>query len=230
MNKKTTITFLIGIIFCMMLIYWYGSPDALLAVLKARYHALTLLVLQYPSVSRVMYCILYLIVTTVAFPGAAVLTIAGGAFFGLRDGILLTAFSATAGATILFLITRAIGKKIVEQRFPNFVALINNGFKQEGILYLLTLRLIPIIPFFVINLVCGITNISVQSYIILSFLGMLPGIIFYSYAGQTLTTINSLQELISWPILSMFILLACIPFLLMHSIRWYKRITYKEAP
>lgn len=227
MNKKTIIALLVCIILCMALLNWYGNPETLFMILKARYQTLSLFVSQHPSASRIIYCALYLMVATMAFPGAAVLTIAGGALFGLRDGIVLTTLCATAGATIAFLITRTFGKKLVEERFPTFVMFINNGFRKDGILYLLTLRLIPIIPFFVVNLVCGVTNISLQSYIIVSCFGMLPGVIFYTYAGQILATINSLHELISWPVIGTFIILACIPFLVVHSIRWYKQITYE---
>ena len=222
MHKKTLFLIcLFGI--CLALIYWYGNPSVLFTLLKQRHLALSGIVLRHPLSSRISYCIIYIVTAILALPGAAILTIAGGSLFGMRDGIVLTACASTVGATITFLMTRTFGKQNVEKQYPTQMHALNTMLKQEGALYLLTLRLIPIIPFFLINILSGVTNIPLTHYILISFIGMMPGIILYTYAGTVFASITSLGDLMSGPILGIFLLLALIPYLVVYCIRRYKK-------
>lgn len=159
------------------------------------------------------YFFLYVVSVALSLPGASVLTLAGGAVFGLVEGVVIVSFASTLGATLCLLGTRFVLRDWVERRFQAIHLRVQEGLEREGALYLFTLRLIPAVPFFAINLVFGLTRFSAIKFFWISQLGMLPGTIAYVNAGTQLGQIESPQDILSWPVILSFGLLAALPWL-----------------
>lgn len=170
------------------------------------------------------FFLIYILVTALSLPGAAVLTLAAGAFFGLLQGLVIVSFASSLGATLAFLSSRFILRESVEKKFTETFQKINQGIKKEGALYLVTMRLIPIFPFFVINLVMGLTKFSPFRFYFVSQLTMLPGTFVYVNAGGQLSKINSLKDVASFEVLVSFTLLGLFPFVAKGILNSYKRI------
>ena len=161
----------------------------------------------------IIYMLVYIAVTALSLPGAVIMTLAGGAIFGLLEGTIIISFASTIGATLAFLASRFILKDAVQRKFKDKLKAINEGVEKEGAFYLFTLRLIPAFPFFVINLVMGITPIKVKQFFFASQLGMLPGTIVYVNAGSQLATLDSLAGILSPVLILSFVLLGIFPFI-----------------
>jgi uncharacterized membrane protein YdjX (TVP38/TMEM64 family) len=159
------------------------------------------------------YMLIYIAVTALSLPGAAVMTLAGGALLGLVTGTVVISFASTIGATLAFLVSRFLLKDWVQDRFRAKLHTINQGIEKEGAYYLFTLRLVPVFPFFIINLVMGLTPISTRRFYLVSQLGMLPGTLVYVNAGTQLAQIDSLQGILSPGLLLSFALLGIFPLL-----------------
>lgn len=152
-----------------------------------------------------------MLVTGLSLPGAAVLTLAGGAVFGLGLGTLLVSFASSAGATIAFLLARTLLRQPVQQRFGARLAPIEAGLRRDGVLYLLSLRLVPVVPFFLVNVVMGLTPLPTRSFYLASQIGMLPGTLVYVNAGTQLAQLRSLEGILTPPLLLSLALLAAFP-------------------
>ncbi len=176
-----------------------------------------------PISTSLIYIAIYVVVVAFSFPGASVLTLAGGAIFGLYLGTFLVSISSTIGATLVFLGTRFLFKEFVKSRFQNQLQKLEEGFQKEGVFYLLTLRLIPIFPFFLINILMGLTRVTLAQYFYLSMVGMLPATIVYVNAGTQLSKIHSLKDVASPSILFSLFLLAFVPIILKYIIGSYKK-------
>ncbi|MEX1303389.1 MAG: TVP38/TMEM64 family protein, partial [Desulfotignum sp.] len=155
----------------------------------------------------------YITVTALSLPGAAVMTLAGGALFGLVTGTVVISFASTIGATLAFLVSRFLLKNWVQNRFKDKLHAINRGIERDGAFYLFTLRLVPVFPFFIINLVMGLTPIRTIRFYLVSQLGMLPGTLVYVNAGTQLAQIDSLKDIVSPGLLLSFALLGMFPLL-----------------
>lgn len=166
-----------------------------------------------PLQTALIYFLVYIAVTGLSLPGAAVLTLAGGAIFGLWWGLLIVSFASTLGATIAFLVSRLLLRDWVQSRFGKNLKAINQGIEKEGAFYLFTLRLVPIFPFFVINLLMGLTPIRVLQFFFVSQVGMLAGTLVYVNAGTQLAQIDSLSGILSPGLLLSFVLLGIFPLL-----------------
>ncbi|MEK6787032.1 MAG: TVP38/TMEM64 family protein [Nitrospirota bacterium] len=167
----------------------------------------------------------YVIVAGLSLPGAVILTLAGGFLFGAAMAALFVNVGATTGATLAFLTARYLLRDTVEQKFGKWLGPFQEGFAKNAFSYLLTLRLIPLFPFFVVNLVSGLTRVNVGTYVAATALGIIPGSFVYAYAGRQLGTINSLQEIASPNVIGAFVLLgllALVPVI-------YKRVAAKRA-
>ena len=175
------------------------------------------------------YFCIYVAAVTLQLPGAAVLTLAGGALFGFWTGIIVVSFASTIGATLAFLLARTLLKDWVQRKFGERLAKVNDGVKEEGAFYLFTMRLIPVIPFFVINLVMGLTPMRVFTFYWVSQLGMLPGTAVYVNAGKQLSEIDSLAGIVSPQVLASFILLGLFPLIAKKTLGWYRRRSGKQA-
>jgi len=157
------------------------------------------------------FFILYVAVAALSLPGAAVLTLAGGAIFGFLQGLLIVSFASTLGATIAFLISRHLFRDSVQNKFSQYLTTINDGIEKEGAFYLFTLRLIPAVPFFVVNLLMGLTTIKTGIYALISQIGMLPGTAVFINAGVQLSKIESLSDILSPSLIAAFALLGIFP-------------------
>ncbi len=159
------------------------------------------------------FFVLYVVVTALSLPGAAIMTLLGAALFGFWWSLLLVSFASTIGATLAFLFSRFILRDWVQNKFGHRLAPINAGIAKDGPIYLFTLRLIPVFPFFVINLLMGLTPISTRMFYLVSQVGMLAGTMVYINAGTQLGEIDSLSGIISAPVLISLALLGDIsPF------------------
>lgn len=157
------------------------------------------------------YMSIYILVTALSLPGAVIMTLAGGGLFGLGVGSLVISFASTIGATLACLVARTLLRDWVQGKFGDKLATINDGIAREGGFYLFTLRLIPIFPFFMINLVMGLTTIRLTTFFWVSQLGMLPGTIVYVNAGKELAKIDSPAGILSPELLFSFVLLGLFP-------------------
>jgi pyruvate/2-oxoglutarate dehydrogenase complex dihydrolipoamide dehydrogenase (E3) component/uncharacterized membrane protein YdjX (TVP38/TMEM64 family) len=166
----------------------------------------------------------YVLVTALSLPGAAVMTLAAGALFGLGMGLVLVSFASSVGATLAFLASRYLLRDVVEKRFGDKLHTIHQGIAKDGALYLLTLRLVPVVPFFLINLLMGLTNMATWRFYWVSQLGMLTGTAFYVNAGTQLAQISSLQGIMSPTLLTSMALLGVFPLLAKKAVAgWQKR-------
>ena len=164
-------------------------------------------------VAALTYFFLYITITAFSVPGAAVVTLLGAALFGFWVSLLLVSFASTIGATLAFLSSRFLLRDWVQKRFGGKLATINKGVEKDGAFYLFSLRLIPIFPFFLINLLMGLTPIRVSKYYLVSQLGMLPGTAVYLNAGTQLASIDSLSGIVSPAVLASFALLGLFPLI-----------------
>jgi len=160
---------------------------------------------------KVLFAIIYVVVTALSLPFAAVLTLLGGALFGVFWGLVLASVASTIGATLAMLAARYVLQESVQKRFPSILKKINKGFEQEGGFYIFALRMAPVFPFFVVNLVLGLVPVPVRTYALASWLGMLPGTAVYVYAGMALADIKSLEDIFTLPVILAFALLALLP-------------------
>jgi dihydrolipoamide dehydrogenase len=175
--------------------------------LKDNYSELQIYFRDHPVQLSLLYALIYITVTALSLPGAVIMTLAGGAIFGLVLGTILVSFCSTIGATAAFLITRYFFRNSVRARFGDKLKIINDGIKKDGAFYLLTLRLVPIFPFFAINVLMALTPIKTRTFYLASQLGMLLGTIIFVNAGTQLATLNSTGDILSVNlIISLFVL------------------------
>ena len=167
-----------------------------------------------------MYMGVYILITALSLPGAVIMTLAGGALFGLTLGVIIISFASTIGATLAFLVARYLLRDTVQHRLGDKLHAFNQGIRKDGAFYLFTLRLVPVFPFFVINLVMGLTPIRAFTYYWVSQVGMFPGTIVYTNAGTQLAAIDSLQGILSPGLLISFAFLGVFPLAAKKAVAW----------
>jgi dihydrolipoamide dehydrogenase len=166
-----------------------------------------------PIETMTAFFAIYVVSVVLSLPGATVLTLASGALFGLWTGFIIASFASTLGATLNFLVARFLLRDWVQSKFGERIKILNEGVKKDGALYLLTLRLVPAFPFFVVNLVMGLTPMKIITFYLFSQLGMIPGTFVYVNAGTQLSKIDSLSGLVSPEIFISFVLLGIFPLI-----------------
>ena len=175
------------------------------------------------------FFLLYVVVTALSLPGAAILTLAAGALFGLVEALLVASFASTVGATLAFLVSRYLLRDTIKQRFPERLGAIDAGVEKEGGFYLFTLRLVPVFPFFLINLLMGVTAIKAWTFYWVSQIGMLAGTFVFVNAGTQLAQIESLSGILSLDLILSFALLGVFPFIAKGILNVFKkRRVYKN--
>lgn len=173
----------------------------------------------------------YVLVTALSIPGATIMTLAGGAVFGVVTGTLVVSFASTIGATLAFLTSRYLMHDAVQRRFGDRLAAINEGVRKDGAFYLFTLRLVPAIPFFVINIVLGLTPLRARTFYWVSQIGMFPATVIYVNAGTQLASLESLSGILSPGLLLSFTLLGVFPLLAKKLNDWIvRRRVYRRWP
>ena len=153
----------------------------------------------------------YILMAALAIPGALVMTVAGDAVFGLVEGTVLASFGSSLGATLALLASRYLFRDWVQRHFGKRLDQVNRGLARDGWLYLLSVRLVPAIPFFVVDLLFGVTAFPVLRFYAVSQAAMLPATLVYVNAGTQLEHLTSLSGILSWRVLASLVLLACLP-------------------
>lgn len=166
-----------------------------------------------PALVLGAFFLIYVAVTAASLPGAAIMTLAAGALFGLVTGTIIVSFASTAGATLAFLSSRYVLRDSIEKRFGDRLKAINDGLERDGAFYLFTIRMIPLFPFFVVNLVMGLTRIRTLTFMWVSQVGMLLGTVVYVNAGTQLAQIDSLSGIASPAVIGSFVLLGIVPWI-----------------
>jgi pyruvate/2-oxoglutarate dehydrogenase complex dihydrolipoamide dehydrogenase (E3) component/uncharacterized membrane protein YdjX (TVP38/TMEM64 family) len=179
--------------------------------IKGQQAAFSAYVEQNALTAALVYFAVYVAVTGLSLPGAAILTLLGGAIFGLLWGVVIVSFASSIGATLAFLASRFLLRDWVQAKFARFLKPINEGVEKEGAFYLFALRLVPAFPFFAINLAMGLTPIRTRTFYWVSQVGMLAGTIAYVYAGTQLARISSAKDIASPGLISAFIVLGLFP-------------------
>ena len=175
-----------------------------------------------PMLTACVFGLLYVLVTALSIPGAAVLTLAAGAIFGVAYGTLIVSFASTLGATLAFLASRFLFKDFFEQKFSERFATINQGIQKDGAVYLFTLRLIPAVPFFLVNILMGLTKIPTLTFFIVSQMGMFAGTVVYVNAGTQLSQLESPQDIVSLKIILSFLALGLFPLFANSLLAFFK--------
>jgi len=186
---------------------------------------------QNPLTTVSIFFILYVAVTGLSLPGAAIMTLVAGAIFGLLWGTIIVSFASSIGATVAFLAARFLFQDTVQKRFGHNLKAINRGVEREGAFYLFTLRLVPAFPFFVINLVMALTPIKTLTFYGVSQLGMLPGTLVYVNAGTQIAEIESVSGILSADLIFSFVLLGLFPLIAKRVVAFIKaRKVLKQWP
>ena len=194
--------------------YFDGSKYLTLEALKAQRELLSGWVGQHFFVALFIFIAIYIAVTAISLPGAAVLTLAGGALFGLLWGSIAASFASSIGATLAFLASRFLLRDAIQAKFADRIKGIEEGIKKDGAIYLLSLRLVPLVPFFIVNLLMGLTPIRTTTFYIVSQIGMLPGTLAFVFAGTQLAKITSLKSILSPSLLAAFAVIGLLPLVL----------------
>ncbi len=193
-----------------------------LAYFKAKQAEIIAFYHTHPWQTALAFFAVYVAVTGLSLPGAAIMTLVAGAIFGLLWGTLIVSFASSIGATLAFLASRFLFRDAVQSRFGDRLRAINAGVQREGAFYLFTLRLVPVFPFFVINLLMGLTPIKTRTFYWVSQVGMLLGTIVYVNAGTQLAQIESLKGILSPALLISFGLLGIFPLIAKKIVDWIK--------
>ena len=210
--KKIILLGLLGVI---VLIFFHFDLEQYLTLeyVKTQQQMIDRYYAENRALTLIGFFVLYVVITGVSLPGATVLTLTGGAVFGLVTGLILISFASTIGASIAFLVSRYLFRDAVQSRFGTSLKAINDGIDKDGPFYLFALRLVPAFPFFVINLVMGLTTLRLWTFFWVSQLGMFAGTVVYVNAGTQLAQIESASGIFSGEILLSFLLLAMLPFI-----------------
>ena len=199
--------------------------------LKASRDALQAQVQAQPLATAAVFFAIYVAAAALSIPGALILTLAAGAMFGLGWGLLLVSFASSLGALLAFLVARYLLRDSIQARFGKALAPINDGVRKDGTFYLLTLRLVPVFPFWLINLLMGLTPIGAGRFYRVSQLGMLAGTAVYVNAGTQLAAIQSPADILSPGLLGSFVLLGLFPLLAKAGVAWLaQRKVYAKWP
>ena len=200
-----------------------------LEFIKAQHQSFQLYHAAHPLQAVAIFFGIYVLVTALSLPGAAILTLAGGALFGLFEGTLIISFASTIGATLAFLTSRYMLRDWVRARFKGTFDAIDGGVARDGAFYLFTLRLVPLFPFFLVNLLTGLTALRVTTFYWVSQLGMLAGTIAFVNAGTQLARIDSVSGILSPAVLGSFALLGVLPLAGKKALDWTKsRKVYQQ--
>jgi uncharacterized membrane protein YdjX (TVP38/TMEM64 family) len=184
---------------------------ASLEFIKSQQQALQQYHAQHPLITLAIFALAYITVTALSLPAAAALTLLGGALFGFVTGLIVISFASTIGATLAFLTARFLLKDFVQKKYGKHLGRINEGFAREGAFYLFALRLVPVIPFFMVNILMAFVPIQTHTFYIVSQAGMLAGTAVYVYAGTALGNISAFSDIVSPRLALAFALLGFFP-------------------
>ena len=212
LNKKLL---LMALILVVATIVYIGLYDFLtLEEVKALIEGIKQWRSESPLIVIAGFSLLYIVVTALSLPGAALFSLSAGALFGLAEGVVIAIFSSSIGALLAFLISRYMLREIIKKRFPEQLNTIDKGIKREGAFYLFSLRLVPVIPFFLVNMLMGVTAFRSWTFYWVSLVGMSAVTATYVNAGTQLSKIESLSGILSLEMILSFSLLGLLPFII----------------
>lgn len=168
---------------------------------------------QKPVLSALVFFAVYVVMAAISLPGAAIMTLAAGALFGLGWGLLLVSFASSIGATLAFLVARTLLGAQVSQRFGAQLQAVNAGLEREGNFYLFSIRMVPLFPFFLVNLVMGLTSMRVLPFYMVSQVGMLAGTLVFVFAGTEIAKLDSVSDVLNPGLMLALSLLGLFPLL-----------------
>ena len=218
--KKKIVIF----IFFTLVIFVGFNYDKVLSfnLIKQRYEDIQLLINERYLFYYLLFFLSYIAVTALALPISLLKTLLAGALFGLIPGVILTSFASTIGSTLCFLISRYLFKDVIQEKYKKYLGKINQGIKEEGLLYLLFLRLSPIFPFFLINLTFGLTQMKWTNFYWMSQLGMLPATVIFVNAGNQLSQINNLEDILTMKVIVSLSAIGLLPIVTKRIYEKYK--------
>ncbi len=227
--NKGKITLVAALAAALFAIYYFDISQYLnLEYFKTQQSLVNEYVADNHLTSALLFLLGYVIVTALSIPGAAIMTLIAGAVFGLLEGLLIVSFASTIGATLAMLVSRVLLRDSIQNRFSDQLKSINAGIEKEGAFYLFTLRLVPVVPFFVINLVMGLTKMPARTFFWVSQVGMLAGTAVFVNAGTQIAKIETLSGILSPTIIASFALLGVFPILAKRTLAAIKsRQVYK---
>ncbi|MBD3641724.1 MAG: FAD-dependent oxidoreductase [Marinobacter sp.] len=222
--KTGKLVLIVTIVVAIVLFWGLGGNEWLtLEALKENRIALEQWIETHLMLALGLYGIAYVFVTGLSLPGAAVMTLAGGAFFGNWYGLITVSIASTAGASLAFLIARFLLRDTLLSKYRNTIEKIDRGIEKDGVFYLATLRLVPVFPFFLINLTMGLTGMKLRTYALVSWIAMLPGTFVYVNAGTQLGQIQSTADIVSADLLLSFALLGLFPLIAKFVVGFIRR-------
>lgn len=209
------------------IIYYFFRDELTLEYLVEQEVRLREFYNSYPLVVYALAFLIYVVITGLSLPGATVMTVAYGWFFGFWRTLILVSFASTLGATLAFLLSRYLFRDYVQRRFGDRLEAFNEELRRDGAFYLFTLRLIPAVPFFVINVVMGLTPIRVRTFWWVSQLGMLAGTVVFVFAGASAPSGTELVEqgvasILKWELAAAFVLLGLFPLAVRKIVTWVR--------
>ena len=223
-QKKIKIGLLILIMLTIIAFFFYDIQQyATLDYIKAKQQNIFEYYKQNVFFVLVLFIFLYVLVTALSLPVATFLTLLGGALFGFSTGLIIVSFASTIGATLAFLMARFLAQNYVQKYYKKQLSKINKKFKIEGAFYLFALRLVPVFPFFIINVVMGLMTIKTWTFYWVSQLGMLPGTIVYVYAGTQLAQIEIFSDITTPSMLIAFALLGLFPLIAKNFVQFMRK-------
>lgn len=222
-KKRIKQLILVIAIAAVVIFYAAGGGDYLsLPAMQQLRHEFFIHYQQQPYVFMLLYFLAYVTATALSLPLASLMTLLAGSLFGFTIGLVLASFASTLGACLAFLMARFVLQESIQQRYGDSLKPIHQGFQQEGNFYLFALRLVPVFPFFMINLVMGLLHIKAIHFYWVSQLGMLPGTAVYVFAGTELSKISTLSDITSPSLLAAFALLGLLPIASKKALLYYR--------
>lgn len=210
-SKLLLLALIVGLIAAFFIL---GFDDYLnLAFLKGKKAEIDAYYSSYPLKTALIFFATYVLFTSLSLPAAGILTLTGGAIFGLLVGSIIVSIASTVGATLAFLASRYMFRDIIQDRFADKLKMVNDGVEKDGALYLFTMRLVPIFPFFMINLVMALTPIRTFTFAAVSWVGMLAATLVFVNAGTQLAKIEEASDILSPQLLASFVLLGLFPLI-----------------
>jgi uncharacterized membrane protein YdjX (TVP38/TMEM64 family) len=224
MNRNVKKSAILAVILVFAVVFLICDLDRFftLSYIKASQQKFHAMYSDTPFLMIAGYMAIYIAVTSLSLPGAAVLSLAGGALFGFWVGVIVVSFASTIGATLAGFAARYVLRDWVQQRFEQKLVTVNQEIERQGAFYLFTLRLIPVIPFWIINLVMGLTKMPFRTFYWVSQVGMLPATIVYVNAGKELGKIESLSGILSPGLIISFVILGIFPVTVKKLLALYK--------
>src|SRR6056300_1308721 len=224
MKRNTGKIFFGLVFFAIITISYFADLSDIISfeIIKNTYQDIKLLVAKNYYFYFIVFFILYVVVTAFALPISLLKTLLAGALFGFWPGLILVSFASSIGSTFCFLFSRFTLRAYVQKRFNNYLEKINKGIEEDGWLYLLFLRLSPVFPFFIINLVFGLTKMKTFQFYLVSQVGMLIGTAIFVNAGAQIGSINSIEEILTAKIIISLTLIGIFPLMIKYLYKKFK--------